>query len=174
MGFFDLDFFDKHFKGRLSQKYAKEPKNAPGDRRIIKTARTVEAINDAARKGFRPLIKPVKANPKITAMVAVFQDPKTGEIEVVGDTRGQPDGDCVIDYTIYYPYAFPEPFAAYLIPKDLAVNEEVWIEDIIEDIVAIWGNQNQVPRLQAAPALWNGKDFFILFDPDKDAPVYLG
>ena len=28
-----------------------EPRDAPGNRRIVKTARTLEAINEAARKG---------------------------------------------------------------------------------------------------------------------------
>ena len=150
------------------------PKDAPGDRRVIKTARTVEDINSAARLGLRPLVKPVKPSRDIHGMVAVFQDPETGEIQLSGDSRGGGRGEMVIDYTLYYPYHFPNPFAAYLIPRDLAVGEEVWLEDLIEDVVAVWGNQGHQPRLAAAPATWNGSDFEVLFDPRLDAPRWIG
>ena len=57
------------------------PTGTPAGRRVIKTARTMDAINAAARSGFRPLIKAVRAAPDVQGMVAVFQDPETGEIE---------------------------------------------------------------------------------------------
>jgi hypothetical protein len=151
-----------------------EPKDAPGNRRVVKTARTVDDINSAARKGLRPLVKRVQPSSEIHRMVAVFQDPTTGEIELSGDTRGWGRGEMVVDYTLYYPYHFPNPFAAYLVPQDLAVGEEVWLEDLIEDVVAVWGNQGYHPRLPAAPALWNGTDFEIQFDPRRDAPHWIG
>lgn len=173
MGVFDrLRTWSSRPKG-LSQG-APEPKDAPGNRRVIKTARTVEDINSAARRGFRPLVKPVKPSGEIHRMVAVFQDPETGEIELSGDVRYRRRGEMVIDYTRYYPYHFPNPFAAYLIPQDLAVGEEVWLEDLIEDVLAIWGNQGYHPRLLAAPATWNGSDFKIQFDPHRDAPRWIG
>jgi hypothetical protein len=151
----------------------KMPLDSPGNRRIIKTARTVKEINEAARNGFYPLVKPVIPSPDVHQMVAVFQDSETGEIALSGDRRMGYKGK-VIDYMTYYPYHFPNPFAAYLIPKDLAIDECVWLEDLIEDLVADWGNQNNHPRLKSAPALWNGQDFEILFDPESDAQHWIG
>jgi hypothetical protein len=139
-----------------------EPKDSPGNRRVIKTGRTVEEINAAARKGLCPLVKPVKPSSDIHRMVAVFQHPETGEIELSGDVRRRGQGEKVIDYTLYYPYHFPNPFAAYLLPCDLAVGEEVWLEDLIEDVVAVWGNQGYHPRLESGPAVWNGTDFEVV------------
>ena len=152
-----------------------QPKDAPGTRRIIRTARTLEEINTAARNGFRPLIVPVKPSPEIHHMMAVYQNPATGEIELSGDVRHQPKHMTkVMDYTTYYPYCFPNPYAAYLLPPDLRRGEEVWLEDVIEDIVAIHGNQGYSPRLTAAPAKWWVTYFRILFDPDRDAPRWIG
>lgn len=139
-----------------------DPEHEPGNRRIVRTARTVDEINDAARQGLRPLVKAVLPGKDIHHMVAVFQDPETGEIELSGDVRGWGFGEKVIDYTLYYPYHFPNPFAAYLLPRDLAVGEEVWLEDLIEDVVAVWGNQGYHPRLEAGPAIWNGMDFEVI------------
>lgn len=149
-------------------------KDVPGKRRVIRTARTVDDINEAARSGLRPLVKPVTPSGDISSMVAVFQNPHTGEIELSGDMRWEPKGRMVMNYTYYYPYHFPNPFAAYLLPPDLAVGEEVWLEDLIEDLVATWGNQGYQPRLAAAAATWNGADFVIQFDSDSDADSWIG
>jgi len=150
------------------------PKDSPGSRRVVKTGRTVEEINAAAKSGMRPLVKPVRPSDKVHDMVAVFQDPETGEVALSGDCRYQPGGNKVIDYMLYYPYHFPNPFAAYLLPADLAVGEEVWLEDLIEDLVAVFGNQGHHPRLESAPAIWNGDDFEILFEPSRDAEHWIG
>jgi hypothetical protein len=133
-------------------------------------------INAAAKAGLWPLVKPVIPSPDIHEMVAVFQDKATGEIELSGDMRngfGQ-DYECVIPYTTYYQYHFRLPYAAYLIPVDLKEGEQVWIEDLIEDIVAIFGNQGYQPRLKACEAVWENGNFRILFDPEKDAPEWIG
>ncbi len=79
-----------------------------------------------------------------------------------------------MDFTWYYPYHFPNPFAAYLLPPDLKRGEEVWLEDLIEDIVGSWWNQGDTTRLAAAAAIWYVKKFKILFDPQKDAGVAIG
>ncbi|MCA9784567.1 MAG: hypothetical protein KC518_13365 [Candidatus Cloacimonetes bacterium] len=168
---------DPHEEANLIQSVnapARVAPGAPDNRRTIRTARTLEEINAAARMGLKPLVKPVQPSGQIHRMVAVFQDPDTGEIDLSGDLRGPGRGRMVLDYTLYYPYHFPNPFAAYLVPKDLAIGEEVWLEDLIEDLVAVWGNQGYQPRLPAAPAIWNGTDFEILFDPDRDAAHWIG
>ncbi|MGB8853224.1 MAG: hypothetical protein WCC69_06635 [Pirellulales bacterium] len=40
--------------------------------RVIKTARTSETINEAARAGFFPLVKPVSPSPEIGSKYAVW------------------------------------------------------------------------------------------------------
>lgn len=153
-----------------------EPENNPHGLRVIKTARTEEAINAAARKGFRPLVKPVIPSPKVGNMLAVYQHKETGEILVCGDCRmflGK-EYECVIPFRHYYTYHFPEPFAAYLVPPDIQEGEKVWLEDIIEDIVMIYGNQGYHPRLDAHEAIWKKGNFKILFDPKTDAPTWIG
>jgi hypothetical protein len=153
-----------------------QPPINPNQLRIIRTARTEKAINKAAREGFRPLVKPVTPGEQIHYMVAVFQHKQTGEIQLSGDCRNRPDADqeMVMPYRTYYPYHFPSPYAAYLIPADLAAGDRIWLEDVIEDIVAVWGNQGYQPRLKHAEATWTGKDFTIHFDPATDAPEYIG
>lgn len=169
-----FDWFRGAFRPRAVGAHADQPEDAPGNRRIVKTGRTVAEINAAAKRGLKPLVKPVRPCADIHHMVAVFQDSETGEIELSGDVRGVGRGEMVIEYMLYYPYHFPNPFAAYLVPRDLAVGEEVWLEDLIEDLVAVWGNQGYRPRLSAAPAVWNGSDFNIQFDPKRDAEHWIG
>jgi len=153
-----------------------QPENNPNNLRVVKTARTTESINRAAKKGLRPLIKAVEPSPDIHNMVAVYQHRDTGEIELSGDYRWGPgeDYDCVLPHRTYYPYHFPEAFAAYLLPPDLKEGEHVWLEDIIEDIVAVWGNQGFNPRLDACEATWTDGAMKIQFDPENDAPYLVG
>lgn len=150
-----------------------DPKRSPGTRRIIKTARSKDEINAAARQGYWPVVAAVQQNPQISSWVAVYQDPETGQIETTGDHRYHPSGVRVVNVR-YYPHQFLCPYAAYLVPEDLPVGEEVWLEDVIEDIVGIWGNQGHTYRLQSAPARWDGTRFEILFDPARDAPRWIG
>lgn len=150
-----------------------DPKRSPGTRRVIKTARTKDDINAAARSGFRPLVLEVKRNEQISSWVAVYQDAETGEITTTGDRRWSPPGTPVVTVR-YYPHHFASPYAAYLLPADLRAGEEVWLEDVIEDVVGVWGNQGHTYRLEAAAARWNGTAFEILFDPHSDAERWIG
>lgn len=152
-----------------------ERKN-PGDLRVVKTAREEKAINAAAKEGFRPLVKAVKPDPRIGNSLAVYQHRESGEIQVVGDCRWLPgdEYECVVPFSHYYTYHFRQPYAAYLVPPDLEEGEHVWLDDIIEDIIAVYGNQGYHPRLEAGEAVWTEGDFKILFDPDKDAQVWIG
>ena len=131
--------------------------------RIIKTARTEQAINEAAEQGFWPLVKPVIPSPDIKSKFAVFQNAKTGLIEVTADYRTHVSQgmEIVIDFTNYYPYNFPSPFAAYLIPKDLKHGEHVILEDVIEDVIGATWNQGSAYRLKCCEAVWDGKGFVL-------------
>ncbi|MEI7775966.1 MAG: hypothetical protein WCK17_14450 [Verrucomicrobiota bacterium] len=153
-----------------------QPDKNPNGLRVIKTARTFDAINAGAKEGFLPLVKRVKPGKDIHSIIEVHQHQETGEIELSTDGRNIPSEgyECVISFHPYYPYSFPAPFAAYLVPPGLKNGERVWLEDIIEDIVAVFGNQGWNPRLEWCEAIWTGDQFDVQFDPDKDAPELIG
>ena len=93
------------------------------------------------------------------------------------DCRCGPEDDkfeCVLPFRHYYQYSFDSPFAAYLVPRELENGQRVWLDDVIEDIVAVYGNQGYHPRLESCEAIWQNGDFEIQFDPKNDAPVWLG
>ncbi|MCH6199021.1 hypothetical protein MMU07_05510 [Aquiflexum sp. LQ15W] len=148
--------------------------------RIIETVRDEKSINQAVKNGFKPLIKKVIPSEDISTKYKVVQYKETGEIEVLGDYRGDMvmedtrEFDTVIDWTWYYPYSFKSPFAAYLIPKDIQVGERVFIKDLIEDYVGSTWNQGDTFRLESAEAIWNGSDLEIQFDPKKDRSDFIG
>jgi hypothetical protein len=148
--------------------------------RVIKTARDEQSINEGARAGFFPLVKPVTPSPEIRSKFAVRQNRVTGEIEVLGDFRSQmgswvpKDTEMVIDFRFHYPYRFPAPFAAYLLPPDLQVGERVLLEDLIEDHVGARWNQGDVYRLERCEAIWNGRDFEIEYDPEETPAFFMG
>jgi len=134
------------------------------DLRIITTARTLEAINQGAKEGYWPLVKPIIPSPAIKSKYAVYQNQITGEVDVINDFRAEPTTkgmDKVIDFTYYYPYHFESPYAAYLIPADIKVGERVWISDLIEDVVGQIWNQGDSYRLPSCEAIWDGKDLVL-------------
>ena len=149
----------------------------PDKLRIIYTARNEEDINKAAIDGFTPLVKHVVAAfPQIKSKYAVFQNKKTNEIVVCGDYRdGYYKNDenykTVIDWTFHYPYHFESPYAAYLIPEDIEIGEKVFLDDVIEDIVAGCWNQGNAWRLKESEAIWDGKDFEILHKKEENECV---
>lgn len=154
-----------------------DPSIPPKGTRIIRTARTTEAMNEAVNEGFRPLVKPVVRSPKIRSKVAIFQHRGTGEVYESGDYRDEPDKNAwkeVIPWTEYYPYHWPNPFAAYLLPADLEIGDTVWLEDLIEDVVGSVWNQGNAWRLDSCLAVWNGKEFDLLFDEKNDRRVAIG
>lgn len=148
--------------------------------RIIRTARTEEAINRAAQEGLFPLVKALAPSPAIRSKFAIFQNVDTGEIHVVGDYRSGPEDfdngnhKMVVPFTFYYPKQFESPFAAYLIPKDIAVGERVLLEDVIEDHVASRWNQGDTQRLDSCEAIWNGKEFDLQVPEDDGQATIIG
>lgn len=145
--------------------------------RLIKTAKTEFAINQAAKAGFFPLVKPVLPSPEISSKFCLLQNRHTGEIKVIGDLRGAGGGEdwtTVIDWTDYYPHVFPEPFAAYLIPSDIQVGERVFVEELIEDYIGASWNQGDNYRLKSCMAIWDGSDLRIQYDPAKNVRKIVG
>ncbi|WP_017733010.1 hypothetical protein [Nafulsella turpanensis] len=135
--------------------------------RVIKTAKTEEEINEAARNGFFPLVKKVVPSEEIRHQLSIVQCRKTGEIRIITDRRTRvgevygEDWERVVPFYSYYPVSFPNPYAAYLIPPDIIKNEKVFVEEIIEDITsARW--QFNTFRLKSGEAVWDGVDLRII------------
>jgi hypothetical protein len=147
---------------------------------IIKTARNKDSINEAAKNGYKLIIKKVEPSSQIRSKYSVVQNINTGEIEVLGDLRvrldydDDPNFETIIDWTLYYPYNFESPFAAYLIPPDLEKGESVLVEDLIEDIVGSVWNQGDAYRLESCEAIWNGEDLIIQNNPEQGPWVMKG
>jgi hypothetical protein len=152
----------------------------PNRLRVIKTARNKDKINRAAKAGLIPIIKLVRPSEHIKSKFSVIQNTRTGEIEVLRDyrlTNLQVDNgptETVIGFTYYYPHHFESPFAAYLVPKDLQINERVFIEDLIDDLVGASWNQGDKYRLSSAEAIWNGQDLIIQFKEDLTSSTITG
>lgn len=150
--------------------------------RVIKTVRNIKDINDGVKKGFKPLMKSVVQSNKIQKKYAVLQSKITGEIQIIGDYRADPyffnessdEFEKVIDWSYYYPYSFESPYAAYLLPPDLKINERVFLEDLIEDVVGLIWNQGDTFRLPSVEAVWNGKDFELDYQKMKDIIEIIG
>lgn len=147
--------------------------------RVITTGRTLEEINQAVTQGYTPLVRKVVPSSSIESKYALIRNKKTGLISKIGDYRALPstdnsDYEILIDFTFYYPYTFPNPFAAYLVPSDIVLDERVYLEDLIEDFIGVMWNQGDAYRLESCEAIWNGNDFDMLYDPLIDRAQIIG
>lgn len=132
----------------------------------IKTARSLQEINQAVRDGYRVLIQELVPHKSIQSFKVIARNIQTGFYEEVYDRRfisssGKYDD---INLVEFYPYKFPNPFAAYIIPQDLKPNVMVWLEDLIEDIPGNKRPQGVTKRVESAPALWTGEKMEINMD----------
>jgi hypothetical protein len=154
----------------------------PNGLRLIKTGRDIDSINQAAKNGYRPLVKKVEPSPEIRSKYAVIQNKHTGKIALEGDYRSGSfiegsstyEFETVIGWTFYYPHNFKSPFAAYLIPSDIIIGERVFVEDLIEDFIGASWNQGDKYRLDSCEAIWNGTDLEIQYDPQINRSHLIG
>jgi len=65
----------------------------------------------------------------------------------------------------------PFPLGAYLIPPDLAEDEEVFVEDVLEDIFDEFWNQGNADRRAQSRATWTGGDLVF---PPPEGPTMMG
>ncbi len=171
--------------------YTRRRRLVPGTR-VIKTARTRNAINLAASRGFWPLVKRVvSSHGHISSYCRVWQHRESGEIVVQTDIRytgiegnytewdmlfraeddegsTRSNGDLGYDASNH----FPEPFAAYLVPEDIEIGEEVFLEDVIENFIG--SRHHGSYRLSSVAAVWDGSDFVIDYDEQRDVAMYIG
>jgi hypothetical protein len=143
----------------------------------IHTARGTEEINKAVKNGYFPLVKQVKLSEKIRSWMEVYQNIETGEIYCIDDMRGAGKSapwKRIIEPFTYDRYPQKYPIAAYLIPPYIKEGQKVFLVDLIENYVGIWGNQGHTYRLDSAYAIWKGEDFEILWDEGRDASKWIG
>lgn len=168
----DIEIIDSDANQRTQPQYpCVHHQNEVGDR-LIFTARSIEEIKHLEQSGCRVLIKKVEPNPDIYERLAVILNEDTGYHTFTGDLRNmpflcqliEPSKFIPIPSFTYYPYQFPAPIAAYILPDDLEVGERVFLVDLIEDYVACKWNQGPKSRLSSHYAVWNGTDFEVEWD----------
>jgi hypothetical protein len=100
--------------------------------RVIKTARSENAINEAVEQGFRPLVKPVIPSPDIRVKFAVSQNKTTGRITVGHDYR-----DSNIESPIKPVAEFPKPTQDEIDSFNLAFPHVPYSNSAIEEETVI-------------------------------------
>jgi hypothetical protein len=148
-------------------------KGVPPGLRLIRTGRHLEAINEAVAAGHAALFRPVVPDPRIRSKFGIVRNTGTGHFLYCQDLNAPwPFGDpaagmeVVLDLQWYYPHRFP-PYAAYLLPNDLKEGEHVWLEDLVEDVIAGYSDQGDVFRLMACEAIWRNGDFELQCQPTR-------
>ena len=128
---------------------------------VIETARTWQAINEGAKRGFWPLVMPIQdpSTSPLERRIKIVQHAITGEIEVFTDPRQRSPDDCwrtVLDWTRNLSTGSTLPVAAYLVPKELKIGSRVRLADPIPDRLS-----ESHGRAMNVPAIWNGRDFEV-------------
>lgn len=120
-----------------------------------------------------PCVQVIVPNPELCARKAIYQHPASGEVieaggSVLATRHGLRDLEeegykKVTDFVEYDPYCSKEPFAAYVVPKDISVGERVILEDVIENLWGgfFWGHAVRVKEIEA---VWNGNSFELKYD----------
>jgi hypothetical protein len=136
----------------------------------ISTARNIQDIQRAVSIGFWPDVRVLKYKSReIQEKLGLYQHKQTGEVMIVGDYRSLMDikedalWDEVMPVTFYYSNYQKNPFAAYLIPKDLPDGSAVFIPDPIEDILgSTWNQGDQYRATNITAKVINKK---VVIDP---------
>ncbi len=122
-------------RSRLHGRFANEYRH---DLPLINTVRNFEDMQRAIKLGFWVDIRLVRPNIEdLSQRLDISQNMKTGEVQLTKFHRGRKILDLdwveIINDVSYYPYYQEMPIAAYLIPKNLPNESEVFIPDPIED-----------------------------------------
>ena len=130
-------------------------------------------------KGFQIVLKRAETNPPFKRLVEIYRNTQTGRFKWGMNYREfySPDYHLWEPALESFEVALPQfkyPFAAYLVPKDLAIGTRVWLEDLIEDFLGLTGSRFDEGRLASSPAVWNGDDFDIDYQPGRDVSFVIG
>jgi hypothetical protein len=136
--------------------------------RVIKTARTIEAMNAALSQGLRPLVKKVETNPELRRTCMLIQNKTSGEVKRTRiDGRREKYDETqwnVVVSDLQINESPKSQIAAYLVPLDLETGEHVVLEDLIAEIVAVSYSGRggfYATRQDCAEAVWDGVDFVL-------------
>lgn len=145
---------------------------------VVRTVRSLQAIEDAYQRGFRVVVKYTGPDSDIGAKYRVFQHKLTGQVWWTGDYRaegpdeGSPeDWELVADWFHHRP-DWPFPLAAYVVPRGMKRGQRVYLEDVIKDVPVAYWNQGDSDRLVSCNAVWNGDDFD--FERFESPPCIVG
>lgn len=142
------------------------------ERLVIRTARTLEDMNFAAANGYKLLVRRAGSGEGVRLQLAVYQDSETGCIASSDDVRWPPGSfqegantfKPVLGYFKYKPAGPSYPVAAYVVPPDLPIGTEVFVEDAIEDLICEMP-QGTAERMSGWWAIWEGEDLRFLPHP---------
>jgi hypothetical protein len=154
----------------------------PNKIRIIKTAWDIKSINKAAKEGFRPLLKLAEIHHSSKRYWSAHQNKITGEVVILKKDKdyekfnrenSEPSNYisklvCISNDLSHIKLSC----AAYLIPPDIIIGEEVRIEDVIYSEIErsirlgyLVGNEMFFVGGQIKTnAIWDGND--LIFDMD--------
>ena len=149
--------------------------------RVIQTERDIAKINEHAKNGFLPVCVRITPDVKCCPLYCLLQHKITNEYVVIKDNEPFPSMPnfnetykTVIEWTTYYPIKYKIPFAAYLAPPDLAIGEQVLLEDVIEDYLGVDRETGVTQRVRSCRARWNGREFLIDYQPEAFGAQYIG
>lgn len=134
---------------------------------IIQTARSLAAIEDGVRRGYRPLFVGADYKGDVGKKLCVSYYSKANAVFYQSDFRamfGAIDGSDNGVSSIMVRHddeRDPSPLAAYMIPPELNPGDKVFVADIIEEIVRERWNQGDSWRLTSSEAVWTGEKLEI-------------
>ncbi len=130
---------------------------------IIQTARSLAAIEDGVRRGYRPLFVGADYKGGVGKKLCVSYCSKANAVLYQSDFRamfgplsGSENGISAI-MVRHDDDRHPSPLAAYMIPDDIEPGDKVYVADIIEEIVKQNWNQSDSWRLTSSDAIWTGE-----------------
>jgi len=140
---------------------------------VVETTYNTTYLNKARENGYIILIIKRSLNPNLTLKSLLLKNRRTGEyitissrhvnVQYGGPPVKYPEDEWELIQEIEG-YArdrsFEQNWGAYIIPKTIKLGDRVYIEDLIEDIVAgaFWGS---VSPAVDAEAIWNGSTLEI-------------
>lgn len=134
--------------------------------RVVKTARSLLALQEAVDQDYRPYFVPNIESGRIGQKLSIAYDGKTRQLCISGDFRTPlPFDQRNMDeqfgkgagLALHGDFDRPSsPLAAYLLPQDIRMGERVFLEDLIEDRVGSSWNQGDTYREQSGFAIWRG------------------
>jgi len=144
--------------------------------REVKTARSLASLNQAVADGMKIQVVALEANADLARSMHLVEHKDGTYAEVVDYRQVIMRSNQVKPMASYgsfaqYRYHFNNPWAAYLIPSDIKVGEQVFVWDVIQDRVGTRQNHGGSLRQGQAIATWTGE---VLDIPMLEPEVWIG